>query len=497
VPDSHEPLDVAVVGGGVAGSYAAFRLIESRPDWAIGLFERSRRIGGRLLSLRVPGVHHVRAELGGMRFRTSQPLITRLVDRLGLPTRLFVAAHDDNRYFLRGARWRSVDPGGAEAVYSLAEDERGLSPDEVLLVALDRIVPGATVLTNDQWVALKREYRFGGRLLRDWAIGDLLAVVLSEEGHRYVIDGLGFKTDMGDRSAADAIPWILIDVRPEPETLTLVDGMERLPRELAKRFVAAGGRVHVGHDLVAFERAADVGTDVYRLRFNERPDVMARRLVLALPPRALELLVSGASLLGDRRTRALIESVTGHPAAKLFLLYDRAWWRGTGFEGLRTVSDLALSKTHYLDRGDRLAQNGPALLLAAYSDGWSRDAWCALSDSTVLPDDSDPFDSERRWHHYRASDSMIGEAQQQLRALHRIDDIPDPVGSAFIDWGTDPFGGAWHVWNPGVRSWEVVRRIVQPAPGDEVYICGEAYAWSQAWAEGALESAELVVNRLI
>ena len=53
------------------------------------------------------------------------------------------------------------------------------------------------------------------------------------------------------------------------------------------------------------------------------------------------------------------------------------------------------------------------------------------------------------------------------------------------------------MWNTGVKSWEVVRRIVQPTPSDQVYLCSEAYAWSQAWAEGALESAELMVNRLI
>ncbi len=58
-----QPLDVAVIGGGVAGSYVACQLANRRSEWTIGLFERAERIGGRLLSLRLPGIDDVRAEL--------------------------------------------------------------------------------------------------------------------------------------------------------------------------------------------------------------------------------------------------------------------------------------------------------------------------------------------------------------------------------------------------------------------------------------------------
>ena len=77
-------LDLAVVGGGVAGAYVAWRAATARPVWRIGLFEASSRVGGRLLSLRLEGIPRVRAELGGMRFRTSQPLISGVIHALGL-----------------------------------------------------------------------------------------------------------------------------------------------------------------------------------------------------------------------------------------------------------------------------------------------------------------------------------------------------------------------------------------------------------------------------
>lgn len=113
-----DQLDLAVIGGGVAGAYVADRVGIRRSDWSIGLFERTDRIGGRLLSLRFPGVERVRAELGSIRYRTSQPLVSGLVQELGLQTSPFLTVHDDNRFFLRSARWRfgnSAERGGHTA----------------------------------------------------------------------------------------------------------------------------------------------------------------------------------------------------------------------------------------------------------------------------------------------------------------------------------------------------------------------------------------------
>ena len=489
--ESH--VDVAVVGGGVAGTYVASRLTDQRPDWRLALFESAGRTGGRLLSLRLPELKERVAELDAMRFRTSQPLVTALVAELGLRTRPFLTVHEGNHFFLRGSRWCAGAPDDAAAAYHLAEDERGLSPGQLLVEAFDRVVPGAIALDDDDWADVKKEYRFRGRLLHDWSMRDVLAGVLSPEGHRYVVDGFGYSTLLEERNAADGIPWVLIETRPESENRTLVDGLEQIPRELARRFVASGGKVYLEYELVAFEHDGDS----FRLRFKGQPDVLARRVILALPRCALELVSQGAPLLASAETRSLISSVAAHPAAKLFLAYANAWWREHGFDGLRAVCDLPLSKLYYFDESDASTRRDQAaLLLASYSDGDHAAAWRAMSARKRMPPDSAPFDSDFRWRAYAATEDQVREAQRQLRALHRTTEIPDPIASAFIDWGSVPFAGAWHVWNVGVRSWEVMPRITQPAPSERLYICGEAYSWSQGWVEGALESAERVLARI-
>jgi monoamine oxidase len=485
-------LDLAVVGGGVAGTYVAYRLALGRPDWSIAVFERNDRVGGRLLSLRFPGVVSRRAELGGMRFRSSQPLVSGVVRELQLQTAPFLTVHDDNRFFLRGGRWRHGNPRDAAKVYRLNHRERNLSPAEVLVVGFERIVPGASRLTDDEWLVVKRDLSYLGRPLRDWTLHDALATVLSEEAHRYVVDGFGYSTLLRDRSAADAIPWVLIETRPEAENMTLADGMEQLPRELAARFQASGGTVHLGHVLLRLERDGRL----LRLEFDRSGTVLTRRVVLAMPRRALEAVSERTPLLAGPEMGALLRSVTAHSAAKLALAYERPWWRDDGMAGRRAVSDLPLSKTYYFDAPEPGAPDTSALMLASYCDGPSRDTWCALTDHHRFPPDAGPTDATQRWERYEASCGQVEEAQRQLRELHAIPSIPEPVASAFVDWGADPFGAAWHVWNPGVRSWEVTAQLRRPLPDLDLFICGEAYSFSQGWVEGALETAQAVVEEL-
>ena len=78
--------------------------------------------------------------------------------------------------------------------------------------------------------------------------------------------------------------------------------------------------------------------------------------------------------------------------------------------------------------------------------------------------------------------------------VHGVTDAPEPYDAAFIDWGEDPYGGAMHAWNINTHSWELAPKVAQPTPGAPVYICGEAYSQTQGWVEGALESAEFVLQ---
>ncbi len=89
--------DIVIVGGGMAGVYSAWRLATTNHSdnpvlgplamnnpngrLKIALCERTGRLGGRIDSLVPPGIPHLRAEIGGMRYLTTQKIVRSLTKR--------------------------------------------------------------------------------------------------------------------------------------------------------------------------------------------------------------------------------------------------------------------------------------------------------------------------------------------------------------------------------------------------------------------------------
>ena len=465
-------LDLAVVGGGVAGTYVAHAMQARRPDWSIALFERTDRIGGRLRSVAIPGIEH-KIELGGMRFRTGHRLVAGVVESLGLETHAFDRTGGPERSLLRGQFADGPnDPAGGQA-YDLAAHERGRSASDLATSAFEQIIPGASALDAEGYRRVRRQDRFRDRRVVDWSIGDALAAVLSPDAARYVTDAFGYDSGMRAFNAGDGIEFMLGGGAPSGEARVPNEGMDRIPQELASRFVARGGSVRLGHHL---DSTTPIAGGV-RLGFGDTV-VDAARVVIAVPVPALRAIVHGSPALRTPTWNRILGSVEPFPAMKLYLWYQRPWWRPT-IRGIRTTTDMTIRKVWYVDT----APDAPAALLAMYSDGRHVDPWRELWDGAHA---GSP-----------ASEPMLAAVQEQLRVLHpTVPQIPAPDGSALMFWGADELETGWQFWRPGDISDEIIELAVQPNPEIPLYLAGESFSRSQSWVEGALETAESVVERL-
>jgi monoamine oxidase len=148
-------VDVAIVGAGVSGVYAGWKLKQLRSDLNITVFEASHRVGGRLLSVVPPGIPNMVAELGGMRILPAvQPRIATLLETLNkdarpedlIETFAFPVDQPENISYLRGTHLRLKDfkYRPKKVPYKLAFLEFGKIPGELLLNAIEQIVPGIT-----------------------------------------------------------------------------------------------------------------------------------------------------------------------------------------------------------------------------------------------------------------------------------------------------------------------------------------------------------------
>lgn len=514
-------IDVAVIGAGVSGAYAAWRLLgpesegssmledlrrRRRGPLAVSLFESSGRVGGRLFSVTPPGMPHMHAELGGMRYLSSHPVVADLVDHLGLPSVPFPVDEPKNLAYLRQRRFtlpQFADPNVVP--YDLPAAIRGNTPDEALLSVIERFFPNAASMDHQAWDKVKATATADGRKLYDVGFWNLLLDAVGQEGWKFLDDGFGYGAVVANVNGIEAMEASVADFvgSPPPNYLLLRDGYQTMPEELVRRFVAEGGSVHLHHQVRRIDRETVDGEEVLRLTLSVWPagqtlTVRARHVILAMPQRSIELLDPDSFLFSSDQFLSDLGSIIPRPASKLFLGYDRPWWEDLGLRAGRSVTDLPLRQVYYWGvEGDQTGAdpaNRNALLLASYNDISDVEFWNEL---LPQPNRLAPVAQTRppRPMDAVAPGALVEEAQRQLRELHGPDArIPDPTVAYFQDWVQDPYGAAYHFWQVGAKSWEVMPRMRHPLPDANLYVCGSAWSTGQGWVYGALTQAELMLE---
>ncbi|ANP47486.1 flavin monoamine oxidase family protein [Candidatus Viadribacter manganicus] len=491
--------DVAIIGGGVSGCYCAYRLSASKHE-EVALYEASERIGGRLWSTPVKGAQ-LPAEIGGMFFRALQKNVSALVEHLALPSEPVQFSRVGQ--FVRGRWLPESDFSVSDFPFALDPKARGGGPAAVLLYALEQIVPGAT----DMWPVNRdpprsanrtfdwlRTQRHNGRPLEVFSLWSVFVDAIGNEAHALLISTLGTSALFRNLNAFDGI-WSILHEIGDGQGFRLRDGYQQLPEELARRAMDAGVFLARSHRLLSVARAGDGFELAFATEREERRVEYARRVVLALPQRALQLIAMAPDLFEDA---AIFKHVRDRAVApirscKIFLSYERAWWSGAN--GPTQISarytDLPMQQCYHFAKA---APEDTALLMGAYADDGLANFWGPLNESgaSFASASADEADAQA----LVASEAMVASLRSQLATVHAVANTPRPEGALYFDWGADPYGAAWHAWTPNMQSWKIRPWMRQPNPNLDLYICGEAYAQRNGWVEGAINSAERILERL-
>ena len=507
-------IDVAVVGGGIAGAYTAWRLATASDSELAGLrrklgkhhgkldivlFEMSDRVGGRLLSVKPPGMPETMCELGGMRYLTSHSHVSSLIEKvLRLEWEPFVADQPENLVYLRRKRFRRKqfrEPGVAP--YDLDRSEQRLDPDELFVRLANRLVPGvASSHTELELGNLLKSAEINGVPLYRYGLWDLMLRNMSIEAYCMTRAAIGYDAAAWNVNAADLL-FQAFDIAPNPSYRRVRQGYGTVPEQLVARFVAAGGRVEMNRRLKSFKMMSNPDArSILNLTFDGMSEpAFARVVILAVPKRSLELLDRVGPLFDldtDGQLNALLQSVRPIPLSKLILCYSTPWWQSLGLQRGRSITDLPIRQVYYWASE---AKGNSALVI--YNDADSVDYWggMRLGRSGPYATRIAASADSQLWNKYIAPQDMVHDAARQVREMHGLQSIPEPYAAAFYDWNDDPFGGGSHLWNVGCPSWELAPKIIQPLRDVPVYIVGEAYSDHQGWVEGALRTSEMLLQQ--
>ena len=511
-------VDVAVIGGGISGAYASWRLKTARSKSSVALFEYSDRIGGRLYTIQLPGMPHVNAELGGMRYiPKSHLLVASLLRELGIETREFPMGNpdprvpaaeraDNNVMYLRRRFLRVRDLKDPKKVpYLLERTERGKNPDELQAYVMNLLVPNASKLSSDDWNRVKV---LDGESLYSIGFWNLLDRVLSSEAFQFMSDGGGYYTNVANSTAVLSLP--VDDFAAGVEYRTPVLGYEHLPNRVAEEFERRGGHVARNHELLSiavepkktylltFARTETDAAGRTKRSGGEPITVRAKKVILAMPRRSLERIDWPA--WSDPQARSDLRAVIKQAAFKIFLGYEYPWWRELGLWYGRSITDMPIRQTYYFQTEGEIGgdpSNTSSLMMVSYNDLGAVPFWKALEEGEPFGGHAPPgmtLAEPVRKHAFAITRGMVEAAQAQVREIHNQKFVPAPYSAIYHDWTEDPFGAGWHAWKAGFEFWKVMPRVRHPLASEDIYICGEAYSTNQGWVEGALQTTEHVLR---
>jgi monoamine oxidase len=474
VPD----LDIAVVGAGMAGLYATWRLLTSgvKPD-RIGLFEASDRIGGRVLTVRPAEDQSLALDMGAHNFSSSHKLVGGLVERFGLKAVPSTGQSPASIVHLRG---RSLTKAEIERSYFRKPFAYGVSaymqrrgPARILRKALEKMPAGPD-----------GHRRLGGRPLAEWTLPDALLAALTPEELRYLADRLIYSFWHRPVQAEAALQWAVQEIfRGKDAMAELAGGMAGLPEAVAKAIAERGGKVGLGHRLEAAEMpdgqpiALGFGTAV------GRRTVTAARVILALPPAAIGRL---EALAGRPEISALLAALAPQRAVVTALIYREPWWRQIGITGGVSTADLQVRHLRHQEAEPGRKNGAAAAALVSYSDGENADFWNGVADEEAR--------SGRVGPDHPIASEMHRQAQSMFVPRMRRD-IPRPIAGFTQDWSDAGGGAAFHMWGPGSEPKTSSSDALRPIDGRQLYICGEAWSTRQGWIEGALETVDSLIAR--
>ena len=420
-----------VVGGGISGLVAAYRLrLAAGPDASIALFDPADRLGG---VLRTEPVGGQLADVGAEAFIARRPEVPALLAELGLAGRQIGTTGVRPLIYSEG-RLHAMPQGTLQGIPAQASSLAGLVDDATIArIAGERSRPLAWRTGADPTVAELVGDRFGEQVVArsvDPLLGGVYAGSSSTIGLRSALPTLAAALDRGARSLTDAVR----DVLPPPTGGSVFGALDGgyavLLDALARRADVEWARVAV--------RRVERGTAGWDLIDDEGARWQADGVVLAVPAPRLPRLIEGVAPASAAAAKCIPVASSalvilalpgGTPLpensgvlvaagealhAKAMTLTSRKWGRRGNVELVR------LSFGRY---GDAVARNvGDEDLLA----------WASADLATVFGIDCDPVDCRvQRW-----IDALpqYGPGHAQLAAAVRAGLPPTlAVAGAYLD----------------------------------------------------------------
>ena len=473
-----DQVDIGIIGGGLAGVYAAHKLKAQYPDKTINVYEATGIVGGNQYS--APNNCKDMGWLSAAKHTQSviipgeQPLIARLLDEVQVEAMPLIDTSADANFAEFRSKTTAFSASGPASAVEQKNQKEQLRPVEFIKEALDRFFR--------EYPEDKVDDPFSSKRLLTTTIADVLDSFANNSSDTvervlaYFGEDLESLRNLAVASFLHALPLL---TAPNYSRFTVDGGIQNL---IVNVLAKSGTELNLGWKLEGIAIDKSSGSKHMRLwseNGNVGKTVIADTVVLCVSPtQAIEIGKKGADVLSGNtslnvRAWQPSETISGLrpvPHFKAFMKWKMPWWTVLGLRANHCTTDRKIQRVSYFDSG----------VLAVHCTGQN------------AVDMKEQFEQN-------AEGAILGLCQE-LREVHGFE--RDDVGKIPAISAAKADSLVWKYWDGGSHVWERgvngSKALLKIQCGDDmsegVFLCGSAYSTTPGWMESALCSVQNVLN---
>ena len=459
---------VIIIGAGIAGLCSAYELEQLGYDVVI-LEASDSYAGGRVRTQQLgDGLY---GELGAMRIPANHHLTRHYVNKFGLKLRPFVQSNPDAYYYVRGKKVRIRDEANVNALFQLTGDDATKSSFDFWNQSVLSILES---LSDDERADLRR-VAFTTNRLRSL---DRLSLEEVFRQNGMSTDAIEFFASLWayETSLQSGITTLL---REELEEVwinsfdEIVGGMGELPKAFVKQLRS---KPRMGCKVTRVEQSASTGKVTAFYNSGDGWDKVVGDCMICTVPLSVMGRIEFLPGLSAGKMRASRQVIYDSSTKVLARTSRRFWETEDGIYGGGTMTDLPTGITYYPSdnataRDPRISKK-PAVMLASYTWGQPARRLAAYS-----PDER-----------HEVTLRNLSKVHPQLREKDMVEKVVS------WSWDTNPLSAGAFCWfAPGQH--DALYRDVISTEG-RIFFAGEHASLTHTWIQGAIESAQRVVQEV-
>jgi len=451
--------DYVIVGAGISGLYTAHELCKKYPSAKICILEATKYIGGRLHSIKYDGLI---MDGGGARFNTEQRRIISLIKEVGL--------------------WDKVIPIGSDITYKPVNDTTN-----------DTNFKSSSDLKNkfptiDDFIVFMKKYIKEKHIKRDALINTTILEFAVEHFSKdypkikqYLINIYPYYSELGVLNAVEGLNLFSNEFSDKTKYFILNGGLEQLTETIYNKLKDLNKTKKCNIDIYeetpvlkisygfCTVKTYQVGYIIETDTENNKIDFLANKVILTIPKNKLiNIKFKLNSLTSNDKLDKLfknINSVQNEPLYRIYARYPldkkthKVWFDGMG--KISTNLPIKYIIPNNYEKG---------VIMISYTD--SKFA--------------------RYWFKKVSEGTFEDTLNKQLKQLFPDINIPKAKWYKHCPW----ISGAGY-WKKGYDKNIIMPQMIEALGHNKnLYICGENYSSHQAWVEGALETSDMVLDKI-